>query len=200
MESRVIARIQPRADERSRIVEAATAACRQYGPSKTNVADIARLLGKSPANVYKGFPSKAAILDAVAASFFETRFCFTLSAESGQASATERLKETVLGQHRLMLQARDNDAQMFSLMALAAEDNWPSFKRYLKRLEAAVGELILAGIAAEEFAQAKIEVAASCFCASISVLWDPRIIEALPSSRCDMSAHELVSFAVSGLR
>lgn len=200
MGSGVIARSQPSADERLRIVEAATVACRQYGPSKTNVADVSRLLGKSSASVYKVFPSKAAILDAVAASFFENRFCFTPSADCRHTSATVRLKEIMLEQHRLVLQAWGNDAQMFSLMALAAQGNWPSFKQHLKRLEAAVAELILAGIAAEEFAPAKIEVAASCFCASVSVLWDPIIVEVLPSSRCEASASELVSFAIAAIQ
>ncbi|MDL2400314.1 TetR/AcrR family transcriptional regulator [Rhizobium mayense] len=199
MESHVIARIQPRADERSRIVEAATIVCRQYGPLKTNVADIARLIGKSPASVYNVFPSKAAILDAVAASFFETRLCFTPSAANGPTSTTGRLKNTTLEQHRLVLQARDNDPQMFKLMALAAEANWPSYKQHLKRLEAAVAELILAGVATKEFATPKIEVAAACFCVSISVLLDPRIVEALPSSRCEASASELALFAIAAL-
>jgi len=57
---------RPRAEYVSGIIEAGTAACRLYGPSKANVADIARLLGKSPASVYRIFSSKAAIWDAVA--------------------------------------------------------------------------------------------------------------------------------------
>jgi hypothetical protein len=41
------ARHRPRAEHVSRILEAGTAPCRLYGLSKTSVADIARLLGKS---------------------------------------------------------------------------------------------------------------------------------------------------------
>ncbi|WP_080686151.1 TetR/AcrR family transcriptional regulator [Rhizobium leguminosarum] len=191
---------RPRADYISSIVEAGTAACRLYGPTKTNVVDIARLLGKSPASVYKIFPSKAAILDAVSGNFFESNLRFTPSADGKLTSAASRLKETALGQHRLMLQARHGDSQMFNLVVLAAEGSWPSFRDHLKRLEAYVRELVCAGIAIEEFVPRKVDVAAACFCASIISLWDPRIIGAVPSSQCELSAHELASFAVSALR
>lgn len=191
---------QPRADHISSIIQAGTAACRLYGPSKTNVADIARLLGKSPASVYKIFPSKAAILDAIAGNFFETDLCFTLSADVELTSAANRLKETALGQHRLMLQARHGDSRMFDLVVLAADGSWPSFRDHLKRLEAYVRQLVSTGIATEEFGPRNVDVAAACFCASIISFWDPRIIGALPSNQCELSARELASFAVSGLR
>lgn len=200
MEVGTTARNQPQAEYVSRIVEAGTAACRLYGPSKTNVADIARLLGKSPASVYNIFPSKAAIWDAIAGNFFESALRFTVSADGEVDNAADRLKETALAQHQLMLEARHGDSQMFNLIVLAAEGSWPSFSHYLKRFQSDVGELIAAGIAAEEFAPGNVDAAASCFCASLIALWDPRIIAALPSSHCEISAHELVSFVVASLR
>ncbi len=48
MELTTTARHRPGAEYLSRIPEAGTAACGLYGPPKTNVADIVRLLGKSP--------------------------------------------------------------------------------------------------------------------------------------------------------
>jgi AcrR family transcriptional regulator len=200
MEVGTIARHQPRADYVSRIVDAGTAACRLYGPSKTNVADIARLLGKSPASVYNIFPSKAAIWDAIAGNFFESALRYTVSADGEVDNAAGRLKETALGQYRLMLQARHGDCQMFNLVVLAAEGSWPSSTHYLKRFQTDVGEIIRAGIAAEEFAPANVDAAASCFCASLIALWDPRIIGTLPLGHCEISAHELVSFVVASLR
>lgn len=200
METARTARDRQGTDYVSLIVEAGTAACRLYGPSKTNVADIARLLGKSPASVYKIFPSKAAIWDAIAGNFFESDLCFAASDDRGLVSAADRLKEAMLGQHQLMLRARHGDCQMFNLVVLAAEGGWPSFSHYLKRLQVDVAELIRTGIATEEFIPRNVEAAASCFCASTISLWDPRIIGALPSGQCQISDHELVSFAVAGLR
>jgi AcrR family transcriptional regulator len=55
---------------RERILEAASSMFRRYGPTKTSIADIARELCMSPANVYNFFPSKDALFEDVAERFF----------------------------------------------------------------------------------------------------------------------------------
>ena len=49
----------------ARILEAAEEVLRRYGPAKANVVDVARALGVSHGSVYRHFPSKAALRDAV---------------------------------------------------------------------------------------------------------------------------------------
>jgi AcrR family transcriptional regulator len=48
-----------------RILEASEEVLRRYGPGKANVVDVARTLGVSHGSVYRHFPSKAALRDAV---------------------------------------------------------------------------------------------------------------------------------------
>ena len=48
-----------------RILEAAEEVLRRYGPAKAHVVDVARALGVSHGSVYRHFPSKAALRDAV---------------------------------------------------------------------------------------------------------------------------------------
>src|SRR3954451_6995982 len=52
-------------DTRARIMDCAEALFRRLGFAKTAVADIASDLGMSPANVYRFFPSKNAIVEAI---------------------------------------------------------------------------------------------------------------------------------------
>jgi AcrR family transcriptional regulator len=52
-------------DTRLRIMQVAEALFRRLGFAKTAVADIAGELGMSPANVYRFFPSKNAIVEAI---------------------------------------------------------------------------------------------------------------------------------------
>src|SRR5256714_14346077 len=52
-------------DTRARIIESAEALFRRLGFAKTAVADIAAELGMSPANVYRFFSSKNAIVEAI---------------------------------------------------------------------------------------------------------------------------------------
>ncbi len=59
---------QPKAktdDTRARIMETAETLFRRMGFAKTAVADIAGELRMSPANVYRFFPSKNAIVEAI---------------------------------------------------------------------------------------------------------------------------------------
>jgi len=49
-----------------RILETAEDVLRRFGPAKTTVVDVARTLGVSHGSVYRHFPSKAALRDAVA--------------------------------------------------------------------------------------------------------------------------------------
>ena len=58
---------------RARIEAAAERLFRSMGYQKTAVADIARELGMSPANVYRFYPSKSAINEAIASQLVEVR-------------------------------------------------------------------------------------------------------------------------------
>ena len=53
-------------DTQSHIVVKANELVRRFGLTRATVADIAAALGMSPANIYKLFPSKDAIIEAVA--------------------------------------------------------------------------------------------------------------------------------------
>src|SRR5215208_7195024 len=67
MDMRSVATLSPRElDVRARIVETAEALFRDIGYQKTTVADIAKALRMSPANVYRFFDSKKSINEAVA--------------------------------------------------------------------------------------------------------------------------------------
>src|SRR5258708_28583126 len=71
-------------DTRARIMDTAEALFRRLGYAKTAVADIAAELGMSPANVYRFFPSKNAIVEAICQRF--------LADVEGKAWAVARAK------------------------------------------------------------------------------------------------------------
>src|ERR1700748_2596240 len=83
-------------DTRERILVVAERLCRHIGYQKTTVADIAKELRMSPANVYRFFESKKAIHEGVA------RVMMGGVEEAAQAfvnkggSATERLRELLI--------------------------------------------------------------------------------------------------------
>jgi AcrR family transcriptional regulator len=56
---------------REQILDAAEDVLRRDGPAKTNVVDVARALNVSHGSVYRHFPSKAALREAVAERFLQ---------------------------------------------------------------------------------------------------------------------------------
>jgi Bacterial regulatory proteins, tetR family/Aldo/keto reductase family len=66
------------------ILEAAERVLRRYGPDKANVVDVARELGVSHGSVYRHFPRKAALRDAVA-----ERWLAEISAPLARVAAAE---------------------------------------------------------------------------------------------------------------
>lgn len=138
-------------DTKTRIAEVAERLFLQIGFAKTTVADIAAELEMSPANVYRFFPSKDAIVEAIC------RRCLAEVEEQAwqiarsKASASERIERLILGilayhKENLVTEQRVND------MVLAAiEHSWDSIRAHKQTMGSVVELIIRDGIAAGEF-------------------------------------------------
>src|SRR5262249_57135784 len=83
-------------DTRTRIVETADALFRRLGFAKTAVADIAAELKMSPANVYRFFPSKSAIVEAICQRCLGELEDRAWAVARSPGSAAERIERLVL--------------------------------------------------------------------------------------------------------
>jgi AcrR family transcriptional regulator len=138
-------------DTKARIVEVAEALFRRLGYAKTTVADIAAELDMSPANVYRFFPSKNAIVEAICRQCLaevEEKAWRVARSKAPAAERMERLILEILAYHKenLITEQRVND------MVLAAiEHSWETIRTH-KQVMGNVTELILRdGIEAGEF-------------------------------------------------
>src|SRR5918998_2546373 len=92
---------QQETDTRGRIVETAERFFRQIGYQKTTVADIAKALKMSPANVYRFFDSKKAINEAVAERLIAEVEAQLEAIAKGPGPAAERLRAFIDTCHHL---------------------------------------------------------------------------------------------------
>jgi AcrR family transcriptional regulator len=138
-------------DTRLRIMAVAEELFRRLGFAKTTVADIAAELKMSPANVYRFFPSKNAIVEAicrVCLNEVEDKAWTVARSKAPAAQRLERLVLEILAYHKenLITEQRVND-----LVLAAIEHSWETIHAH-KEAMLAVTELILRdGIAAGEF-------------------------------------------------
>ena len=114
----VIVAQDSQAETRRRVVDTAERLFRDIGYQKTTVADIAKALRMSPANVYRFFDSKKAINEAVAERCMaEVEGELSRIADSRKPAA-ERLREAIETYHgmtmRLVGVPHDQDRSAFN--------------------------------------------------------------------------------------
>ena len=104
------------------ILDVAEDVLRRYGASKATVVDVARVLGISHGSVYRHFPSKSALRDAVTERWL-ARISDPLAAIAAQDTpADDRLREWVDYLVHAKRRLASEDPELFnSYMELAAE-------------------------------------------------------------------------------
>jgi AcrR family transcriptional regulator len=138
-------------DTRARIMDTAEALFRRLGFAKTAVADIAADLKMSPANVYRFFPSKNAIIEAICQRCLgelEERAWAVARSRGSAAERLERLVLEILAYHKenLLTEQRVND------MVLAAiELSWGAIRAHKEHTRMVFEAILREGIAGGEF-------------------------------------------------
>jgi AcrR family transcriptional regulator len=181
---------------RRRIMQAAVRLHSEIGFKKTTVADIARGASMSPANVYRFFPSRQAIEEAVVADLFEhVSAAATLEARGG--SASERLTAalraiSVLHEHRLK-----NDSKQHELVAAAVSENWAVALSYAERTRALLRGIIAAGQASGELRQGSPMAMTCCLLEAMDGYLNPSRIN---TATVRPTVDEMMEFCVDALR
>ena len=111
-------------DTRERILVVAERLFRQIGYQKTTVADIAKELRMSPANVYRFFDSKKSIHEGVARRLMSEveQAAQTITTLPGPASV--RLRELMTSIHHMNSERYVGDSKMHEMVAIAMEEDW----------------------------------------------------------------------------
>ncbi|MGF9563144.1 TetR/AcrR family transcriptional regulator [Neorhizobium sp. JUb45] len=189
-----------RSENIARILDTAERLFRHYGYTKTNVADIAKELGMSPANIYRFFASKAEIHQALARRMLAASYDLAVAnAHSGKTFA-DGLRAYALGQHRMTLETMLHENKVHEMVVIAMEQQWQVIEEHIERIRILVAELIDQGIKAGEFRQQNVEIASDCFMQATVALCHPQIIaDCLADSRL-ATPEDLVEFAIRALR
>jgi len=134
-----------------RILDAAEDVLRRFGPAKATVVDVAQTLGVSHGSVYRHFPSKAALRDAVTARWLERISAPLATVVAEMRPAPERLRRwldlLIASKRRL---ARDDPELFATYLALAAEAR-AVVQAHVGTLVGQLAQIIADGAARGEF-------------------------------------------------
>ena len=184
----------------TRILDAAERLFRHYGYAKTNVADIARDLGMSPANIYRFFASKTEIHQAICARTLDTSYRMAKEICDSPASAAERLRQYGHAQYRMTVETMMDQEKVHEIVVVAMEREWHVIDKHIDRINALLTEVIREGIAAGEFAEQDPEIAARCFGAATVTLCHPQMVAQCLTKENRATPEEVLDYAVRALK
>ena len=185
-------------DTRERILEVAERLFREIGYQKTTVADIAKVLRMSPANVYRFFDSKKAIHEGVARSLMGEVEIEAQRIADTPGPAAPRLRELLTTVHRMNCERYIGDAKLHEMVAVAMEESWEVCVAHIERITEMIGAVIGQGMASGEFEEADVPLAAMCACTAMIRFFHPQII-AQSAHKPGPSLDQMIDFILAAL-
>jgi AcrR family transcriptional regulator len=185
-------------DTRERILEVAARLFREIGYQKTTVADIAKVLRMSPANVYRFFDSKKAIHEGVARTLMGGVEDAAQAIADRPGSATFRLRELLSTVHRMNSERYVGDSKLHEMVEIAMEESWEVCVAHMERITQTIASVIAQGVAAGEFEATDVPLAAMCTCTAMMRFFHPQMI-AQTASKPGPSLDQMIDFVLAGL-
>jgi AcrR family transcriptional regulator len=163
-------------DTRERILVVAERLFRQIGYQKTTVADIAKELRMSPANVYRFFDSKKAIHEGVARTLMGEVEIEARRIASEPGPAKPRLRELLKTINRMNTERYVGDSKLHEMVEIAMEEDWDVCATHIECVTGIIGQVLADGVASGEFETPDLPLAALCTCTGMIRFFHPQMI------------------------
>jgi AcrR family transcriptional regulator len=185
-------------DTRERILEVAERLFREIGYQKTTVADIAKELRMSPANVYRFFDSKKAIHEGVARALMSEVEVEAQRIADAPGPAVPRLRELLTTVHRMNSERYVGDSKLHEMVAIAMEESWEVCVAHIQQITENIGAVIGQGMASGEFEKSDVVTAALCACTAMVRFFHPQMI-AQAAHKPGPSIDQMIDFVLAAL-
>lgn len=186
-------------EQRARIVATAERLFREIGFQKTTVADIARELRMSPANVYRFFSAKSEINAAVARHLMNEVEAAAQRIADGPGSATDRLRALIVANEAMNAERYVADRKLHDMVEAALDENWPIISEHIDRIDAAIERIVASGMESGEFARGDANLAARLVHVACIRYCHPRLMVECADHPTPESA-QMVEFCIAALR
>ncbi|HWX59191.1 TetR/AcrR family transcriptional regulator [Bradyrhizobium sp.] len=187
-------------DTQERILVVAERLFRQIGYQKTTVADIAKELRMSPANVYRFFDSKKAIHEGVARTLMGGVEDVAQAIANRPGPAATRLRELMTTINRMNSERYIGDSKLHEMVEIAMEESWEVCVAHMQTITETIAGVIAQGVASGEFEAADVPLAAMCTCHAMVGFFHPQLIaQAQSKPKPGPSIDQMVDFVLAGL-
>ncbi len=133
-------------DMRERIVTVAEEHFRRIGYAKTAVADIAAALGMSPANVYRFFPSKNAINNAICSRIMVEVDRLMSGIVERDLTPGQKVKAFFSELHHYNKATLTHEHRLHDMVEVAMAENWPAVNAHCECMICTLTKIITEGV------------------------------------------------------
>jgi len=190
----------PHNDTRARILTEAERLFRHYGYGKTTIADISEACGMSAANIYRFFPSKSALMEAICAQVITDIETKLFQIVRLPIPAPERLTLFIKAIHTHTLEDLLDHRKVHEMVVVAMEEQWAAIRAHLDRVAAYIAELIKDGIARGEFAPKDVERTAKTVHTAMVCFCHPAMVAQKLDDEARVTPEEMAAFLIMALK
>ena len=183
------------------IVSVAEEVLRRHGPEKATVLDVARMLGVSHGSVYRHFPSKLALREAVIRRWLDrVREDVTAAVQDFELTPPDRLRGLLTTMFVAKWTKAREDPELFATFRVLATEHSTVSSAHVAFLLAQIRAIVADGIASGDFAAGDPETLARAILNATSRFHDPTHAAEWRSSEVETESAGVISLILDGLR
>lgn len=185
---------------RGNIVDAAKKRFVHYGYAKTTMAEIAADCNMSPGNLYRYFPGKLDIAEAICTAAGEHAIAKLreVMRRAGR-SAKERLRDFLFADMRLTYEQLEYDKQVFEMARVISTERPQFANRILALHRALLSEILAAGNASGEFSIEDVVFSAEMLQSATMKFRYPQLHSKLPYEKLERELEGVCHLLLNGL-
>jgi AcrR family transcriptional regulator len=134
---------------------------RRYGPAKATVADVARALGVSPGSIYRHFPTKMALREAVTRDWLNRVHAGLEEIVTSPTPAPERLRTWLTSLFEAKKKHARDDPELFDTFTALVAEHGDAAVEHTQDLVRQLRTIIAAGVERGEFAETDTDTEAA---------------------------------------
>lgn len=173
---------------------------RRYGPAKATVVDVAKALGVSHGSVYRHFPTKAALRDAVTRRWLDAVHEEMASVLDDDASAAENLRAWLQHLFDKKRRSHTEDPELFATYRVLVGESRAIPDYHIGHLVGQVARIISAGVETQEFVTDDVDATALAVWDATQKFHHPAHAQEWGDPHIQAAFDAVVSLVVAGLR
>jgi AcrR family transcriptional regulator len=187
--------------EAEAIVSAAEEVLRRHGPEKTTVLDVARQLGVSHGSVYRHFPSKTALREAVILRWLDqVRNDLAAAVQDSALTPPERLHAMLAAMFATKRAKARQDPELFATFRVLAAEHSNVSTAHVAFLLGEIRAIVVDGIASGDFAPGDPEMIARAVFNATTRFHDPTHAPEWRLPEVEAASDDVISLILNGIR